>query len=467
MKIHQLTLLTLLLMVVGLSSCTKRAQLLDTIPADADVVAIADAGKICADLGITFSETGAAIPGEIKAKLNLNEESNGLLDLLGRMDAAGVADISAVAVVYCDDDVLLTLPVESWDKLKALDCPWLQWGEDAGGYHIGTLGRDISVVASGSQIWMLEQSPKAVVKVRDLLKRADKQPLSGIDAIAQALAADKYINIAISGGDSGEKGKDKDDHAALLESTWSVIGVSVAGQTLVADISMVKGTGEEIQVDGMQPINDAVLSYVPGACNVAFAAGLTPRFNWDFIKLLAAAGGDFQTRAALDVAIPFLGSIDGTVLLAAAPANEDAFGDPTPGNWNFILMARMSQEKINQLLGMIRTMIFTSGMSPRADENGVMMVPQYGTNLYIGNVDGYFAVATFPFRNDRDNSLAPVFEGKDAAAVFSIPSLSLLSPSAPAWGVDVKAQFDGSKGRFELTLPGSQGPVLVNLLSLL
>lgn len=467
MKLHQFSLITFLLALMALSSCSKRSELLDTIPADSNVVALADVRKICSELGITFSPTGASIPGELKSKLGLNDDSNGLLDLLGRLDASGTADVSAVAMVYYDDRMVMTLPVESLDRLKALDCPWLQWGDDSEGFATGTLGKDLSVVASDSQLWLLDVSPKAASTVKSLLKAADKQAVGGIDAIARSLTAGKLVNMAVLMENEGEKDGEKENHDALLASTWSLIGINVDGKRLVADVSMVKGTGEDIAVEGMQPVNPAVLSYVPSSCSMAFAAGLTPRFNWDFLKLLATVGGDFQTRAAIDVAVPFLSSIDGTVLAAAAPANEEAFSDPDPSNWNFIIMAHLSQEKIDQLLGMVRTMMFTSGVSPRVDKDGIMVVPQYGMNLYMGNVDGYFAVATFPFDNNRDNSLAPVFGGKEAAAVFSLPSVSLLSPSAPSWGLDVKAQFDGSKGQVELSLPGSEGSVLVNLLSLL
>lgn len=467
MKLHNHLLLSILITALALCSCSKRSELLDTIPGASEAAGMINVKKICADLDITLSESGAEIPAEISSHLNLGDDASGVLDLMARLDATGTADISAVAFAVWQGTSFMTLPVDSWERLKEVDSPWLQWGEDSEGLHCGTLSRHISVVAGDSQMWLLEVNAKAAETVKKILKEADRESIGKLDALAQALSGQNYITLLARSGASAGK-DDKPDHDALLQAEWSVVGLSADGPRMVAEVNMMKGTGEEIAVEGMQPVNPAVLSYVPSACTMAVAAGLNPRFDWNFLNVLAMLADDFQVRAALGVALPYLNSIDGTVLFAAAPAGENAFTNPSPSDWNFILMARLSQEKIDALLGQIRTMLFTSGLSGRTERDGVMVIPhQYGTDLYIGNVDGYFAVATFPFDNNRNNSLTPIFVGKEAAASFSIPSLSAISPDAPNWGVNLKAQFDGSKGQVELTLPGSEGNVLPNLLTLL
>lgn len=467
MKFHNQLFLSILLAALSLCSCSKRSELLDTLPAASEAAGMADVRKICADLDITLTDAGAEIPAEVSNHLNLGDDASGVLDLMARLDATGTADISSVAFAVWEGTSFLTLPIESWERLKEIDSPWLQWGEDSEGLHTGTLSRRISVVAGDSQIWLLEVNPKAAETVKKILKEAGRESIGKIDALAQALSDKKYVTMVGRSGAAEEK-NEKPGHDALLEADWSVVSLSANGPRLVADVAMIKGTGEAVSVEGMQPVNPAVLSYVPSSCTLAVAAGLTPRFDWNFLNVLAMLADDFQVRAALGVALPYLNSIDGTVLFAAAPAGENAFTNPEPSDWNFILMAHLSQEKIDALMGTVRTMLFTSGLSGRTERDGVIVVPhQYGTDLYIGNVDGYFAVATFPFENNRNNSLTPIFEGKEAAASFSINSLSAISPDAPNWGVNLKAQFDGSKGQVELTLPGSEGNVLLNLLTLL
>lgn len=464
MNLHKLPVIMLLTaMAVIISSCSRQSELLDTIPADADVVAVADAKKLCQELGITLSDTGADIPPALKSGLFTDDRSRGVLDILGRCEASGAADISTVAVVSTDGESFMTLPVNDWEKLKSLGSPWLEWGEDTEGFHTGKIKDGMTILATGSQMWILNEDPKAPVIINKLLKAAEKHSVGKIDAIAQFLGGDKMINIAIP----AQNPLEEKDSGVSPETNWTLMGIEASENSLTADMEMVAETGEAIEMEGLQPVNPAVLSYVPEECSIAVAAGFTPRFDWDIITTLTSIGGDFQTRAALSVIAPYLKSIDGTVMIAAAPANNESFSDPNPGNWNFIMMAHMSQEKIDQILGMVRTMMFSAGISPKTDKDGIMVVPQYGTSLYIGNVDGYLAVATFPFSNDHNNSLTPIFEGKDAAGMLRVPSLSAISHNAPSWGIDMKARIEGSKGNLTITLPGSEGSVLLNLMTLL
>lgn len=96
-----------------------------------------------------------------------------------------------------------------------------------------------------------------------------------------------------------------------------------------------------------------------------------------------------------------------------------------------------------------------------------MVIPQYGTNLYVGCVDGCFAVSTLPFDPNRQNALAPQFVNKEVAASILIPSLAGITGNAPGWGVDIKCDYTGAEGHLTLSLPGSEGSVISNILQLL
>ncbi len=81
-------------------------------------------------------------------------------------------------------------------------------------------------------------------------------------------------------------------------------------------------------------------------------------------------------------------------------------------------------------------------------------------NLYLGNVDGYFAVSNMPFDNTRQNSLAPLFSGKDGAVMLELPSLRSLSPAAPAFGFRLTGQTGQGSTTAELALTGTTQPIL-------
>ena len=103
-------------------------------------------------------------------------------------------------------------------------------------------------------------------------------------------------------------------------------------------------------------------------------------------------------------------------------------------------------------------------VTPATTDDGVMVIPQYGMNFYVGNVDGYLGIANFPFNPNQQNELSPLFNGKDGALSIDLPSLKLISPMAPEFGVKVTSQFAGDKGSAEITLPGTDEPILQAIL---
>ncbi len=455
-----------LIAVLCMMSCSRRTELLDTIPATAQATGMIDMKRLCDESGITLSATGADLSPALKSRIGSSQNTMGLLDLMGRLHTSGAADISETALIVTDNAAIMTLILNDGDEFKNIDSPWLTWGEKSGGLDTGTLGDDMAVVASNDQVWILQDNVAPVKTVKKLLDDAAGESIGGIEAIARSLTRGDLADIAINGSDIS-KTPAKERHEALLESSWTTLGVKTSDGRLNADIRLIKGTGEDIPFKGLKPINPALLGYVPGSFGLTVAMGVTPEFDWSAITGLAALAGGFQTQAALAVITPYLESVDGTVLISAGPANSDAFSDPDPSNWQFLIMAAMSQQKIDQLLGMIRTMMFTAGVTPRVEKDGTMVIPQYGTNLYVGCVDGCFAVSTLPFDPNRQNALAPQFVNKEVAASILIPSLAGITGNAPGWGVDIKCDYTGAEGHLTLSLPGSEGSVISNILQLL
>ena len=275
------------------------------------------------------------------------------------------------------------------------------------------------------------------------------------------------LNIALS-CDAAAKGGKKDDGAqAAQESLWATISCDIKDNKLVAGSVVIQADGTTVAADGLQPVNQAVLSYIPDSFSFAFAVGLTPDFDWSVLTQAVSAFGGFQARGMMAVVTPYLQSINGTVMLAAGPANDQAYSEIDPGNWHFILMAHMPQQKITEIMNMVRNSMFVAGMSPRMTDQGLLIVPQYGMNLYLGNVDGYFAVSNMPFDNTRQNSLAPLFSGKDGAVMLELPSLRSLSPAAPAFGFRLTGQTGQGSTTAELALTGTTQPILQAILSAL
>ena len=439
------------------TSCSKGDELLSTIPANVSAVVKADVKGILENSGCKFTAEGLTVPASMS---DLADEP--LLKTIGKLDSEGVCSFSDVALVLDSRNrTICTFLVNDGSKFKEITSDF-GWKEGEDGYEIGEIaGNDI--LTDGKQAWIVFNGD-TYDAVKKLKEDAKDEPVTKLAGIKGALESDNLVNAAFSGLNFGFT----NNNTAQQETVWNVLTANVKDNKIVASSQSMKGDGETVEVKGMQPINPAVLAYIPASCNFVVAAGLTPEFDWKGVisALNPFIVRDFQMQGMVAMLTPFLQALDGTVILAAGPANDDAYTDMEPGNWQFVLMAHLPQEKINQVMKMVRTAMFQAGISPTEEKDGVMVVPQYGMNFYIGNVDGYLAVSNLPFENTRNNSLAPMFVNKEAAATVEIPSLKAISAGAPSFGVKLTINMEGSKGKAELSLPGSDKPILETILFL-
>lgn len=457
LKIFTLSALTLMLM--GLASCGRKGELLDSVPADCRMTALVNVRELCAEAGVKFTARGSEYAPALQGKM---DDANAALDLMARLDAESVADMECVAVVVDPQgNPFIIFPISSFDAFSKACGERIDWADDAEGMHVGSVS-NLSVVATDSQVWLTDVTPKAVDNVKALRESASKDPVSKVTGIAQMLSAKALVNIAVP---EGKADKDADP----MTQVWNTATITAPEGKLAVEWTRMQGDGEKQPLKGLQPVNPAVLAYVPSDPAVAAGVGLTPDFDWSVLNKLGGFIYDFQTQAMLSMAMPYLMSVDGTVMAAVTPLDEAAAaGGFNPATWRFILMAHMPQQKVNELLNTVRTMCFSAGISADVDpRTGIITVSQFGLNLYVGSVDGYFAVSNAPFSDTGNNSLAPLFEGKNGAARVRLESLKAYGPGLPSYGLDADVQVGEDGGRFMLTLPGSEGSVLTNLLTIL
>ncbi len=445
--------------VIGMmvTSCSKGDELLSTVPANVSTVVMADVKGILENSGCKFTAEGVTLPDAITGVNN----DDMLLKMMGKLDAEGVCSFSDVAVILDSRNrTICTFLVNDGGKFKEITSD-LGWKEGKDGYEEGDVNGS-TILTDGKQAWIVFNGD-AYDAVKKLKEEAKKEPVTKLAGIKGVLESDNLVNVAFSGLNFGFT----TNNTAQQETVWNTLTANVKDNKIVASSQAMKGDGEVVEVKGMRPINPAVLAYIPGSCNFVAAAGLTPEFDWKGVisALNPFMVRDFQMQGMMAMLTPFLQSLDGTVIFAAGPVNDAAYSDMEPENWQFVLMAHLSQEKINQVMNMVRTTMFQAGISPIEEKDGVMVVPQYGMNFYIGNVDGYLAVSNLPFENTRKNSFAPMFVNKEAAATLEIPSLSVLSAGAPTYGIRLTVNMEGSKGNAELSLPGAKAPILETILT--
>lgn len=461
MKMRHLTLSVVVSVIAALiSGCSKRGNLLDTVPADVMAVGLVDLKKVCSDAGLEFGDKGVT-PSQALAD-RLDRRTLNLLDVAARLDREGVADMSEVALLADGaHNGYLTFFISDFDKFKELCGTNVEWTGNRDGYQtavVPALG-NCSLVAVKNQVWLTSANVKAVKALRE---SAEQLPMTRFDGVTQALSQPSTLRLAVEKDFiSRINGSSRDDSDTPADKNWLIVTAEQgADLSLTARWYEINPSGETVKTPGMQRVNPAMLAYVPADFTLVGAMGVNGDFDWTPIEQTALMAGGFQGAAFMSIAAPYLRSINGTVLVAARPKSFSATDEMA--DYDFLLLAKMPRQKIEGLLNMVRTMLFTGGITPQWNaEAGIMSFPQYGGMFYMGEVDGCLGISTIPFDNTRNNPLAPVFVNKDAALSLDagalIPSLR---------GLTLSVSMDSGRGEIKLSGADSSASVLAYLLSL-
>ncbi|MDE6395515.1 MAG: hypothetical protein K2K77_09245, partial [Duncaniella sp.] len=247
-SLSPLSLLAALMIGVVITSCSKRGELLDSVPADVKMVATVNVEKLCEDAGIKFTPDGGI---EVVPQLqsHMSDDMRNLPARLSKLKASGAVDLTdAVMGVDAANETFITLAINDSKALREATAGYLTWSDDASGYSVAQED-NTSFVANDTQMWIMGGSTGYVVKqVEEMLKGAKELAVSKLDGIAQVMARDNLINVAVpsgsflflpSGNDNAE--------VAPQEQTWSVLSLNVgADNALVAEAEMMKATGVTI-----------------------------------------------------------------------------------------------------------------------------------------------------------------------------------------------------------------------------
>lgn len=450
-SISYLSGICLILLLAVTSACSQRGDILDTLPAAARSITVLNVKQIFGPDAANLSPNALA-----------GGDAASLIRYIGWLGAQDVAASERVAIVNTSDDLTYyTFFVTDEGKFKKLLPESYQWGGDIARDPADTSAP--AVMLADGQAWIPLHTDPA--KLPAAVKAAKKAPVSKLPGIAQALAAEGLANVAVAATPAAPADKPE----AMMTNVWDIIHAATAAKGIDLQWTRIKADGTADAIKGLQPIDTDVLAYVPQGFNFTFAAGLTPEFDWSAITRFTGKINDFQTQAALSVILPYLQSVNGTVLIAAAPTPQSAESEEAfdLGALNFMVMAKMPQQKIGELLGMVRTMMFSAGLTPRTDASGMMVIPQYGANLYLGTLGDYLALGTVPFVRTATPAVPPAFTGSQAAVAVALPSLRLLSPDSPEWGINLTGAVKSGQGQFSLTLPGSKESVIATILNTL
>ncbi|MDE6495468.1 MAG: DUF4836 family protein [Duncaniella sp.] len=438
--------------LLGMTGCSHEAELTDTIPANVAAVVRIDVTELFERAG--FEKKGSEVvapdywkdaPSEILEVFSNVSDGVDLDNVIVVQTAAG----RQVITFEVKDEKALTEVLEKNDKSVTKED-----GYNAVSTH------QFSMIFNDKQGWAMEnRDVKGIIStVKAMEDDAKKQSIAKLAGIKQFLEKDYTINIA---GNTAAMGGNS--IPAELQEVWGTVGINVEEKEITFEGHALKADGDVVEVNELQAINPAVLSYIPGATNFVALAGCTPEINWDGIIEAISTLGGVQARGVMGILSPYIKSIDGTVMIAAGASPDSSFDDYD--SWQFITMIHMPQAKVNEALATARNMMSRYGIPFSEDKDGVMsarMTPDI--SLYAGNVDGYLAVANRPFSPNRQNGLAKNFVNKNGGLYFDIQSLRLLNPSAPAWGINIVTEINSDNVKGAVKLNGTNDDILPTII---
>lgn len=373
-----------------LAACNRSEGLLDNIPADLPGVAMLDIDAIAELTGAASQQPQAPHEAHGHTGATHSPQLPTLDQLYPQLKAAG-ADLQHVAVAVTQTGPgrpVLLVSVPEASRLKDATAGSLTWTSASGHYDTAPVWGGM-LVYDGSVLWHLTANADPVATVKDLKARASKSPMSRIDWVCQALEAPGLLNLAAR----QPAASDSDDSGTGDGPMWITASMPrpASPGELQLNLTLHNSKGDPASLPCLSAINSALAAYIPSSWQCVAAAGLTPEVNWKAITEFIAAKAGFQARAVMATVQPMLQAIDGTVLIALQNLSADIEDN------NFLLLAHMPQAQIQSIVRMISSMSAASGINPRQAGQGVWCIPQYGKQLYYGEVDGCLGLSTVGF----------------------------------------------------------------------
>lgn len=453
------------------SACSKvESSLLDSVPASAQVVAVVDVDLLLKRAGCQVDNGKIQLSPELRRLVDTPQEfssavSRGLdviSDFYGAVDLSEIVFVS-MKPVQNGDEAFLTFMVSDKGAVatKMNEAGVKNSGQDDVDIYAG---EDWTLAIRDGQGWLLPDHLDAD-KVRSCITAPDhKESIGAQSGIVDFLNSDNAANIAVlADGFTGVK-----DDSGLR----ACIGVKVEDSVIGMHMQLIAPDGAVTDfAENYQEISTDFLNYVPGSYAAAAAVGIGPDFDWSSLAGMAMLAGGRDAASAMQIALPFLSKIDGTVAIAVGPAGgAPAIADVNLNTWNFLVMAHMKQGDVDTILDQLNMLAPQIGARPvkmeqTQDNVDAWQLPD-GTVIYIGNVDGYLAISNEEFRPTGENSMTETFLSKRAALAINVPAGSeIVKAFDMPWGFNASMQIDKSELHIRFSLNGTDKSVLQALLA--
>ncbi|MCM1029784.1 MAG: hypothetical protein NC342_09285 [Pseudoflavonifractor sp.] len=429
-RVYLLLLFSLLLS----ASCSRQQQasrILDAIPAEATSVNFLDI-PLLKKHGINPSSLSSfpSCRGIDKfASVAFADGSQVIIAKLPHADSIAASDLK---------------PIDAISDDKNISC------------YASTDGKVMVVDADLAMAYFLSLPPsRALARVKELQAAATRASMSlfmGVASFVDRVSASSPCFGVVARRSLGGYSPNPDEPE---DEQWLAYSASGEGNSASISLSLIEGSGKQVEIKGLQEINTDFLRYFSGQMELVCAIGLTPEMDWDAALAMVSLFPSRSLAQYIAIIKPYLKSVNGTVALAA----NNLYSTDNP---RFLLMAHLDRDKIDRFMAQAGSLAAMAGASlKQADKSTAMVdIPSIG-RVYLGQVDDNLVISSFEPIPDGHNSYAPAIEGHDAAAIVSISDDSPLGQPFTA-----EMAVDNSSATLKLiTVPsGSDDPSALALL---
>lgn len=428
MRSAAMTAVALLALIVA--SCSPETDdLLSTVPAGTDFVAVVDAHAIAGKLGVTVKDGSLQLPAEWQQAFSRVSDEKWQT----AAKAAEAIDMTRIVMFYDNGESPITT-FRITDKGIFDELMGSSPAEKKNGFkcYENALG---TIMVSGNQGWLAKGSDPTPALKR-ILSNADSPEgsIADITALRQSLELDKPVRVVY----------DKNMYDKKSEGLWCVGYADLSDSEISLVTNTIDREGRTVSDKTLRPVNTDFLRYTPANCNFAFAVGVTPEHDWSTLESIASLIPDPQVSGMMGTIMPYLKKADGTVAVAADINTADIGASGA----TFLTMIHMPQADVDAALLEIEQRMIDAGASPVRSAGNIISIP----GLYAGNVDGYLAVSSVPLTPTYQNSLNSYFLNRRMGFVVSLPSVPMFGTP---FGVTVSFddQTEKQEGFIRTTVP--------------
>lgn len=440
----------LAVMALALVSCRKEVALLDRIPADADFVASLNVVKIMENAGckadgnsITLTDRAAAFVnwGSEQAPLLRGIAASGALDLARVYMVGSFSEAPLFLTTVTDAGALEKILTENGYRSTKAD-GWDVWSSDSDGGPSFLMDETVVAVTD------TRSTPATTAAaVSNRLENASKKPLSGADWMCRCLERDNTANLLVNLESTG----------ALVDGS-ALVEINLAGPEASASVTRLDSHGKTAgDTEGFsaytRSINTDMLRYLNGFDVAVAAFAVKGDFPWQKVAEMASAAAA-RARQAFAMILPYLQSLDGTLMIGAGPRRGLASFMMSDASdffeyWDVTVAVELKEGDAQKYAAQLETILKMNpipGLSVRAD--GRTLVATTGADA-----DGIPSVDASVLRGQ--NNVLAVRLPKDGGIMTGINA---------AFGVDFRCWADKDVTRVTLRLTDTDKPLLETLL---